>query len=545
MPSRTVLQGGTCALEPDQMNPEASSPTLSDHRTRPNRTPSLPAVAALLLVVLGAAHLPVRAETLKQKRPGPANRSRSSVAAASTPQVRLVSAQSPAPRDPAYDVEPKPKLSLSDEQLPLPDVESDLVHDSLTLPGAIENYGHGYGCGCGSCPVSPAPRCYRPGDYWFGPGQGGHVRPLSHVWQDRLWFQGDYLLWWAQGSDVPPLVTTSPQGTDQEDAGVLPDATILFGDTDLNKATRSGGRMTLGYWFDPCQRFGLQTSYLALGRVTETFDSTSDGDPILARPFFNIRPTDAVGDPLPGREDSALIAFDGIVEGSVAVNGSSKFQQFELLLRKGLWEQCDHRLEFLFGYQANWLDDDLRIEESLVSTDPDNAVLPPGATIDLVDLFETRNAFHGVSLGLTHREKVGRWSLEMLMKLGLGNTHSEVWIDGSTTTATDPEETPTTEDGGLLALPSNMGEYERNTFSMVPEVGVTLGYDVTCRLRANLGYTFIYWSRVARPGDQIDLDINPSQLSGDPLEGLPRPEFSWVTTDFWAQGLSFGLDYRF
>jgi len=29
------------------------------------------------------------------------------------------------------------------------------------------------------------------------------------------------------------------------------------------------------------------------------------------------------------------------------------------------------------------------------------------------------------------------------------------------------------------------------------------------------------------------------------LEGLPRPEFSWVTTDFWAQGLNFGLDYRF
>ena len=43
----------------------------------------------------------------------------------------------------------------------------------------------------------------------------------------------------------------------------------------------------------------------------------------------------------------------------------------------------------------------------------------------------------------------------------------------------------------------------------MPELGVTLGYQLNPCWRATLGYTFIYWSRVARAGDQIDRDINP------------------------------------
>ena len=101
--------------------------------------------------------------------------------------------------------------------------------------------------------------------------------------------------------------------------------------------------------------------------------------------------------------------------------------------------------------------------------------------------------------------------------------------------------------GGLLALASNVGRYERDHFAMIPELGITLGYDVTCNVRATFGYTFLYWSKVARPGDQIDLDVNITQFgnNGNNLVGEPRPEFNWVTTDFWAQGLRVGLDYRF
>jgi hypothetical protein len=48
-----------------------------------------------------------------------------------------------------------------------------------------------------------------------------------------------------------------------------------------------------------------------------------------------------------------------------------------------------------------------------------------------------------------------------------------------------------------------------------------------------------------RPGDQIDFDLNLSQLAPDGLAGNPRPRFPGIASDFWAQGFNLGLDWRF
>ena len=92
-----------------------------------------------------------------------------------------------------------------------------------------------------------------------------------------------------------------------------------------------------------------------------------------------------------------------------------------------------------------------------------------------------------------------------------------------------------------------MGTHDSQQFSVMPEIGFTLGYDLTPRLKATAGYTLLYWSNVARPGDQIDLNVDSGQLpSGTPQPGpFSRPEFTLHTSDFWAQGLNLGLDYRF
>ncbi len=79
----------------------------------------------------------------------------------------------------------------------------------------------------------------------------------------------------------------------------------------------------------------------------------------------------------------------------------------------------------------------------------------------------------------------------------------------------------------------------------MPEIGLTLGYDLTPRLKATVGYTLLYWSDVARPGDQIDLNVDPAQLAGPHQTTGAKPAFVLHTSDFWAQGLNLGLDYRF
>jgi len=371
-------------------------------------------------------------------------------------------------------------------------------------------------------------------------GEPHHGYPYRSPLHGRLWFRGEYLLWSTQGSWIPPLVTTSPPGTLQADAGVLgqPNTSILLGNTSLNTGLRSGGRFNLGYWLNADRQWALEASYLGLGSETAKYEDTSTGTPILARPFFDITAA---------AEASHLIAYPGLVQGSVRVDAATEFQVAEVLLRRALFRQYDsgadgldrygYRVDILAGYRYCRLGDSLRIGESLLTAGP--------TTIDLYDLFDTSNEFNGAELGVSTQLRRNHWSLELLMKLALGNSRSRVFIDGATTTAVGAAP-PVTGDGGLLALTTNMGHYPQNGLALMPELGVTLGCDLTPRLRATFGYTFVYWSKVARPGDQISLDVNPSYLpNAGPPVGAAQPEFSLATTDFWAQGMNFGFEYRF
>ena len=79
---------------------------------------------------------------------------------------------------------------------------------------------------------------------------------------------------------------------------------------------------------------------------------------------------------------------------------------------------------------------------------------------------------------------------------------------------------------------------------------MNVGYDVTPHLRAFVGYNFLYVSSVVRPGDQVDRIIDPSRLpvpaalAGNlPPANTGRPLVPFKATDFWAQGINFGLKY--
>jgi hypothetical protein len=103
--------------------------------------------------------------------------------------------------------------------------------------------------------------------------------------------------------------------------------------------------------------------------------------------------------------------------------------------------------------------------------------------------------------------------------------------------------------GGLLALPSNIGPYRQDRFAVVPEGAVRISYHFTERLLGLVGYTFLYVSDVARPGDQIDPTVNRSQIpsvtGAGPLAGVARPQFNFGHSEFWTQGISLGLQWRF
>lgn len=57
-------------------------------------------------------------------------------------------------------------------------------------------------------------------------------------------------------------------------------------------------------------------------------------------------------------------------------------------------------------------------------------------------------------------------------------------------------------------------------------------------------YEAFLWTRMMRPSDQLDRQINLSQLNG-PLVGAARPAVLSNHTDFWAQGFTVGLQFNY
>src|SRR5215467_4057028 len=170
-----------------------------------------------------------------------------------------------------------------------------------------------------------------------------------------FWIGAEYLLWSAKGDKLPPLVTTSPAGTLQPQAGVLgtPGASVLFGDSGVNDRWRSGARVSAGYWFDPQRTMSIEAHFFILNPNSTGFAASSNGNPILARPFV---------DATTGLPAAQLIAFPGFTAGSVAINDTSRLLGVGAAYRAEFCRSCAFgSVGGLIGYRYLHLRDSLVI----------------------------------------------------------------------------------------------------------------------------------------------------------------------------------------
>ena len=408
-------------------------------------------------------------------------------------------------------------------------IDIPLANDSYLEPAAI-GYGSDACAGCDLQGWSPRESLGN----WLG-HDGSCCGPA-----ESLWIRAEYLSWWTDGLRLPPLVTTSPVGTARPAAGVLGiGGTQALSPVSVNNDNHSGLRIRAGTWIDAGRRLGIGGDFYGMNDQVSRYSASSTGNPILARPFF---------DALNGQETAELVAFPGVIGGTVVAEARNEFRSAGIHVRFNLccadWSSgaCGHsgsRLDGILGYRYARLGDDLVITENLTSQDP----LIPGA-FQLRDFFDTENDFHGGEVGVQYQRRSGRWMFEALSKLALGNNHQVVTINGSTRIVTGGIDT--TLPGGILAQRTNSGRHVRDEFAVIPEVGLTVGYQLTARLSLTLGYSLVYFSNVVRAGDQIDLDVNPNLFPPEvvPFAGPLRPQFAFRETDFWAQGFSAGADFR-
>jgi hypothetical protein len=362
----------------------------------------------------------------------------------------------------------------------------------------------------------------------------------------RVWLGAEYLLWTTKGNNLPPLATAAPAGTARGVAGTIggPGTTTLIGGRNYNTDWRSGFRVYGGAWLDQGQRFGVSGDYFFLGNSTTREVAGSDGSQIVTRPFTNnvVRNADGTFTPVAAFPDTELVSFPNVLAGQIAVTTQSEFTGAGVNGIVNLACSPCGRLDFLIGYRYLNLNDTLYIREDLRGL-PGSA--NAGAAFVVEDRFRTENHFNGVNLGLAWERRFDRFFVNVLGSVALGNTHTIVDIDGATT-ITDAAGNSQKSAGGLLAQPSNIGRYSLNKFAVVPEVGVKLGAQLTDHLRVYVGYNFIYWSNVVRTGDVIDTRVNASQLPPRTnVTGELFPKFEPRYTDFWAHGVSFGVQFRY
>jgi hypothetical protein len=365
-------------------------------------------------------------------------------------------------------------------------------------------------------------------DTYCGDGTCGNCAHCRHG--HDIFGSVEFLMWWAKGTVTPALVTTSPQGTPQVDAGVLPEAEVLFGQDYLGKGLQAGGRATMGVWLDPDHNIGAACRVYGTTGDREQFSRSSLGDPILARPFYNV---------LLDQDDALLIAFDNgpinIVDGSISAEFTNQnFWAAESYLQVMMHRDQRRRVDLVAGYQYTRLDDRLTIDSThtlrqLFDTE-----------IDIRDEFATRNTFHGGIIGLSSQMANGCWAIDCLAKVALGVGQQDVSING--TTAINGVLQPP---GGFLAEETNIGTYTRDKFVAIPEFTANLRYYVNHNLSFHLGYTLLFWSSVVTSGDQIDTGINPSGLFGGNIIGEERPLFEYRDMAYWVQGMNFGMSWNY
>lgn len=340
------------------------------------------------------------------------------------------------------------------------------------------------------------------------------------------------LVWWMKSSPTPvPIITDGLYGR----AGT----NVLLGGGDADTNPNPGLRVSAGYVVDPL--WGIEGNFLYIGERSTSNgveSSGQHGSTDLLVPFF-----DVTGN----RENVTEISFSPVYKGSATTEFTNSMMGAELNAVRAMPSDKPWDVRLIGGFR--WL----QLEESYTITTSSSFIPPIPADVWITtDRFDATNNFYGAQFGGRARYQSDPWFATGVLKVGLGAMVQKVDVSGSLVTndfgASGANQT---FPGGYFALPTNIGNYSRTVFAVVPEVQLNVGLRITPSVSIVAGYSFLYASDVARPGKQINRNINPTQsvsYVGEPpatRAGPAQPDFSFDSSDFWAQGVSLGIDVRF
>lgn len=391
----------------------------------------------------------------------------------------------------------------------------------------------------------------------YGPRDDDRAVPFHRTHCEKFWVNADYIMAFLRPGQLNGPLLTIGSAADPFPQGALgqPSTSVLFGN-ELNFNRFDGFRAEAGAWINNCNSVAVEGGGFYLFPRTTQFTAASDstGNPMLARPFFSV---------LAGRQGSLFTSFPAtqpapgvfipaLIAGSTTIDAKSELAGFETNVSLHSYRGSCVHASALAGFRFVRLAENLRIRDNVTALQPgtlffNGAALNAGDSISDEDSFSTVNQFYGLQLGGRLRFEGNWFFVDTYGKVGLGATDERVNIAGSTTAFTGGGSQTAT--GGLLAVGSNIGQYSRTVFGVVPELGINVGVEATKNVRLRLGYSTLLWNDVVRPGRQFDSNVNtelvPSLTTGSAVTGPTQPSFGFNSEFLWVHIFNFGVEFHY
>ena len=353
----------------------------------------------------------------------------------------------------------------------------------------------------------------------------------------RIYTEASFLLMWTNnGQHNFPIATGGPS------LGIVgrPGTTLFAGNDSVDYGSMPGFKVGVGGLVGATS-VGFEANLFVLGRVSENMDVGPTATTVLARPFFDVSSR---------RESSKLLAAAGAFTGGLSVNNTNQIWGFETNPFFRIVQGNSVSLDVVTGFRYLSVNERLDIYDSTrlqgggVSAF-DGIGLAAPSILATHDKYGVRNQFYGANIGGRLSFTRGALFLDAIGKIAIGGVRQVVNVDGTTSllsggglvsTATTP--------GGFYANLAATGERSENRFAVLPEGSLQLGYQMTSWLNVFGGYQVMYLSSVARPGDQVDRNINVNNLPTVPTytsRGLTKTVAGVNESDLFIHGFTFGL----
>ncbi len=361
------------------------------------------------------------------------------------------------------------------------------------------------------------------------------------------WFTAEYLAWKLTGTDLPPLLTSTPTALTPPNGVVQgslsdPNVSIISGGDRVNDGWRSGYRLNTGFWLDCCHTCGFGVDWFQLGDDDYNYTSPQNSGIITARPFFNT--TTAAN-------DAQLVSVPNQLSGTATVHSGDDFEGAGATFNKSLWRCCDccnsANLSMIGGYRFYRFDSDLSVTENLTVLPGTTTPLVPGTTFLVQDMFHTRNDFNGGEIGLqAYKQRKCFW-VDGMAKIAIGQNVRTVTINGQTITDVPGGGVATAAGGLLTSSVTNIGQYRDTDFVVIPEFKAGIGACLTKCCSVHAGYDCIIWSDVARAAGALptNLAVDPNNLPPVQAGGGAAPAFPGIHgTQLVAHGIDANIQFQ-